>query len=127
MVNRLGLLSFINMVTMAELRVVHICLAFVVVLVFTAEYAYISSMWRRPEAGYRALLWTLGVFALCSESDIALGEGFFLNVPRAAIVAISVNFAIFEQVMYFKRKAFMRMRATIETEHALVEDLACEV
>lgn len=112
---------------MASAQQVNILVSVFVVLVITAEYIYIATMWRYPVVGYRVLLSTITLLALCTEVDMLLGKEYLAHVPRTVIFAITVNFTIFEHVMCCKMKAYKKSRATVDTEHALVEDLACEV
>lgn len=122
----MGLLAFvissIDMISERERRITSICVGLFVVLVFTIEYLYVVSIWRRPEFGYRAMMATLFVFTTLSEVETALGEGFLIHVPRASVVALAVNSAILEGVMLGKRRAFAR-KMRVYDEQMLAEDV----
>ncbi len=109
------------MVSQRERRIASMCVVIFVVLVFTIEYLYIVSIWRRPEFGYRVLMATLLVFTTLSEVETAFGEGFLIHVPRASVVALAVDSAILEGVMLCKRRAFAR-KMRVYDEQMLAED-----
>lgn len=110
------------MVSQQEKRLVHICVVLLVVVVFTSEYMWIVSAWRRPSSGYRILLGTLTVLTICSELERVLGEGFLRYVPRSSVCALAANFAILEGIMFCRRKVHAR-KMRIHVEQTLAEDL----
>lgn len=92
-----------------------------VATVVTMEYTFILKTWRKPFYGYRFLLSTIFAVGLLSEIEREFGDGFLGEMPRAVVLAITANFAVFEVAMYFKRKAQERSRRVF-VENALVED-----
>ena len=106
---------------MLSRQVSQLSLIVLVATVVTMEYAFILKTWRRPFDGYRILLGTVLVVAFFSEVERVFGDSFLAPMSRVVVLAISANFMVFEQVIFFKRRAQQRHRRVF-VENALFED-----